>query len=161
MWVVPVLVTSVLCLGWLFFAEREKKQGDNIREIMQLLGYTFGTGMVVTFSMIIPLMILLSPVLPQGWNRLLIALGILALGECVVCAILMKTTPRLKGQLLRSEDMETVRRPMAFDVTISTTYRGNEVRDLPPRGRVISTRLTGMLVLADMPPEICKTQPLI
>jgi len=161
MWVLPVLVVSVLCLGWLFFAEREKKQGDTIREIMQLLGYTFGTGMVVTCSMIVPLMILLSPVIPQGWNRLLIALGILVLGECAVCAILLKTTPRLKGQLLRSEDMETVRRPMAFDVSISTTYRGNEGRGLPQRGRVISTRLTGMLVLADMPPEICQTQPLI
>ncbi|HAH00065.1 MAG TPA: hypothetical protein DCL75_14725 [Ktedonobacter sp.] len=159
-WVVPVLVMSVLCLGWIFFAEREKKPGDNIREIMQLLGYTFSTGAVVTLSMIIPLMILLSPVLPHGWNRLLIALGILALGELVVCTILMKTTPRLKGQLLRSEDMETVRKPMAFDVAIGTTYRGNEVRDLPCYGKAISTPLTGMLVLADMPPELCKTQPL-
>jgi len=153
-WVVPVLLTSVLCLGWLFFAEREKKQGDTIREILQLLGYTCGTGIVVTISIIIPLLVLLSPVLPQGWNRLLIALGILAVGECAVCAILIKTTPRLKGQLLRSEGMEAARRPLAFDVSIRTAYRTNEVEDVPLRGRAISTRLTGMLVLADMPTEM-------
>lgn len=150
-WVVPVLLTSVLCLGWLFFAEREKKQGDTLREILRLLVYTCGTGIVVAISIIIPLLVLLSPVLPQGWNRLLLAFCILAVGEFAICAILIKTTPKLKGQLLRSEDMETVRRPLAFDVSIRTAYRGDEVKDPPLRGRAISTRLTGMLVLADMP----------
>ena len=150
-WVIPVLLTSVLCLGWLFFAEREKKQGDTIREILQLLGFTFSTGIVVTISIIIPLLVQLSPVLPQGWNRLLIAIGILAVSEFAVCAILIKTTPKLKGQLLRSEDMEDMHRPLTFDVSIRRAYRSNDVTDLPLRGRAISTRLTGMLVLADMP----------
>jgi hypothetical protein len=150
-WVVPVLLANVLCLGWLFFAEREKKQGDTLRDILQLLGYTSGTGVVVAISIIIPLLVLLSPVLPQGGNRLLLAFGILAVGEFAVCSILIKTTPRLKGQLLRSEDMESVRRPLAFDVSIRTTYCSNEVKDPPLHGRAISTRLTGMLVLADMP----------
>jgi hypothetical protein len=150
-WAIPVLLTSVLCLGWLFFAEREKKQGDILREILQLLVCTFGTGIVVAISIIIPLLVLLIPALPQGWNPLLLAFGILAAGEFAICAILIKTTPRLKGQLLRSEYMETVRRPLAFDVFIRTTYNGNEVKDPPLRGRAISTRLTGMLVLADMP----------
>jgi hypothetical protein len=150
-WAVPVLLTSVLCLGWLFFTEREKKQGDILREILQLLVYTFGTGIVVAISIIIPLLVLIGPALPQGWNRLLFAFGILAVSEFAICAILIKTTPRLKGQLLRSEDLETVRRPLAFDVFIRTTYSGNEAKDPPLRGRAISTRLTGMLVLADMP----------
>jgi hypothetical protein len=150
-WVIPVLLTSVLCLGWLFFAEREKKQGDPLREILQLLVYTFGTGIVVAISIIIPLLVLLNPVLPQGGNRLLLAFGMLAVGEFAVCTILIKTTPRLKGQLLRSEDMKTVRRPLAFDVSIRTTSLGNQVKDPPLHGRAISTRLTGMLVLADMP----------
>lgn len=151
-WVVPVLLTSVLCLGWLFFAEREKKQRDTLREILQLLVYTFATGIVVAISIIIPLLVLLTPVLPQGGNRLLLAFGVLAVGEFAVCTILIKTTPRLKGQLLwRSEDMKTVRRPLAFDVSIRTTSLGNQVKDPPLHGRAISTRLTGMLVLADMP----------
>jgi hypothetical protein len=47
--------------------------------------------------------------------------------------------------------MEAVRRPLAFDVSIRTGYRANEMEDVPLRGRAISTRLTGMLVLADMP----------
>ena len=159
-WAIPVLGASVLCLGWLFFAEREKKQGDSVREIAQLLGYTLLTGAIVTLSMVIPLMIVLVPVLPYGWNRLLVALAVLALGELVVFIILMKTTPRLKGQLLRSEDMGIVPRTGAFDVSIGMTDNGTEMTGFPSHGRAISSRLTGMLVLADMSSMLCKTKPL-
>src|SRR5260370_16714776 len=77
-WVVPVLLTSVLCLGWLFFAEREKKQGDTLREILQLLVYTFRTGIVVAISIIIPFLVLLTPDLPHVGTPLLLPSAILA-----------------------------------------------------------------------------------
>jgi len=65
-------------------------------DILHFFGYMAGATTIVSLYMIIPLMILLNAVLPNTWNRLLIALGILAIIEFMICIILAKTTPRSK-----------------------------------------------------------------
>lgn len=65
-------------------------------DLLHFLGYMFGATTIVSLYMIIPLMILLNAVLPNSWNKLLIALGILSIIEFVICIILAKTTPRSK-----------------------------------------------------------------
>jgi hypothetical protein len=74
------------------------KQRSTIRELPHLAGYMVGAATILTLYLIIPLLILLNATIPSNWNKLLIALGILALGECIICLILIKTTPRHKAK---------------------------------------------------------------
>jgi hypothetical protein len=57
-------------------------------------------GMMAIFGLylIIPMMILLNATLPGSWNKLMIAAGILAIGEIAICVILAKTIPRRKSK---------------------------------------------------------------
>jgi len=57
-----------------------------------------GAATILTLYLIIPFLILLNATIPSNWNKLLIALGILALGEFMICLILIKTTPRHKAK---------------------------------------------------------------
>ena len=74
-------------------ASREKKQGD-LLDIPRFIGYTMGAVAVLGLYLIIPLMILLNAILPSTWNRLFVALGILAVGEMLICTVLAKTIPK-------------------------------------------------------------------
>ncbi len=74
------------------------KQRSTIRELPHLAGYMVGAATILTLYLIIPFLILLNATIPSNWNKLLIALGILALGEFMICLILIKTTPRHKAK---------------------------------------------------------------
>jgi hypothetical protein len=65
-------------------------------DMLHFLGYTVGATTIVSLYLVVPLMILLNAILPSSWNRLLIALGILAVVEFLICIVLAKTTPRSK-----------------------------------------------------------------
>jgi hypothetical protein len=71
---------------------------STLRELPHLAGYIVGAATILTLYLIIPFLILLNATVPSNWNKLLIALGILALGECIICLILIKTTPRHKAK---------------------------------------------------------------
>jgi hypothetical protein len=81
-------------------ASREKKQGD-LLDIPRFIGYTMGAVAVLGLYLIIPLMILLNAILPSTWNRLFIALGILLVGEMLICTVLAKTIPKDTRQVVQ------------------------------------------------------------
>ena len=70
------------------------ERGSSLREIPQLIVYTAGASVIVGLYMIIPLMVMLGAFLPETWNRFLIAIEILVLGEFAICTILMRTTKK-------------------------------------------------------------------
>ncbi len=80
-----VAVVATLALG-----ARE----SSLREIPQLIAYTAGASVIICLYMIIPLMVMLGAFLPETWNKFLIAIEILVLGEFAVCTILMRTTKK-------------------------------------------------------------------
>ncbi len=90
--------------SWLYDQETRRlsvatataKHKTTFDDILHFFGYTAGATTIISLYMIIPLMILLNAVLPNTWNKLLLALGILALVEFMICIILAKTTPRSK-----------------------------------------------------------------
>ncbi len=91
-------------MSWLYDQETRRlsvttattKHKTTFGDILHFFGYTAGATTIISLYMIIPLMILLNAVLPNTWNRLLIALGILVIVEFMICIILAKTTPRSK-----------------------------------------------------------------
>lgn len=78
--------------------EVQEQQRGKLREIPQFIVYLGGAVVVVGLYLVIPLMLLLNVILPENWNRLFIALGILGIGELAICAILFRTTPKEKGR---------------------------------------------------------------
>jgi hypothetical protein len=72
------------------------QQRTTFSDVCHFVGYVVGTTTILSLYMIIPLLILLHATLPSNWNKLMIALGILALAELVICTILIKTIPRGK-----------------------------------------------------------------
>jgi hypothetical protein len=90
--------------SWLYDQETRRlsvakvttKHKTTFSDMLHFLGYTVGATTIVSLYMIVPLMILLNAILPSTWDRLLIALGILAVVEFLICIILAKTTPRSK-----------------------------------------------------------------
>lgn len=83
----------------------EKKQGD-LLDIPRFIGYTVGAVAVLGLYLIIPLIILLNAILPSTWNRLFVALGILAVGEILICTVLAKTIPRGPSQTKAREHQQ-------------------------------------------------------
>ncbi len=80
------------------------EQRDALREIPQLIVYTAGASVIVVLYMIIPLMVMLGAFLPETWNRFLVAIEILVLGEFAICTILMRTTTkRVAKQAVREK----------------------------------------------------------
>ena len=91
------------------------EQGDALREIPQLVIYTAGASVIVVLYMIIPLMVLLGAFLPETWNRLLVAIEILVLGEFAICTILMRTTTkRVAKQAVQEKTPVRIRDSQAF-----------------------------------------------
>ncbi len=82
------------------------ERGGSFREIPQLIVYTAGASVIVGLYMVIPLMVMLGAFLPETWNRFLIAIEILVLGEFAVCTILMRTTKKRPAATL------TVQQPL-------------------------------------------------
>ncbi len=72
--------------------------------------------------LVIPLLLLLGPVFPYGWNRLLVACGLVALGELAIFSILSNTTPGIERRSLQYNRPGP--RPASF---------GNRARQLAPR----------------------------
>jgi apolipoprotein N-acyltransferase len=57
-----------------------------------------GAAAIFGLYLITPLIILLNAVLPADWNKLIVALTVLMLGEFMILLILIKTTPRHKAK---------------------------------------------------------------
>ena len=97
---------GILYVSWLYDQETRRlsvatattKHRTTFGDILHFFGYTAGATTIISLYMIIPLMILLNAVLPHTWNKPLLALGILALVEFMICIILAKTTPRSKSK---------------------------------------------------------------
>ncbi len=88
------------------------KQRSNLYEIAQLLKYASGAVVVMMLYIIVPLMILLSLIFPYNWNRLLVALEIVVLGELAIFRILLKTTPKHVSRSLPYKRQELIHRPV-------------------------------------------------
>lgn len=98
------------------------EQSTSRKEIPQLIAYTAGASVIVGLYMVIPLMVMLGAFLPETWNKFLIAIEILVLGEFAVCTILMRTTkprsvveiatqqPVQEKQIVRMSDSPVFRR---------------------------------------------------
>ena len=82
------------------------ERGSSLREIPQLIVYTAGASVIVSLYMIIPLMVMLGAFLPETWNRFLIAIEILVLGEFAVCTILMRTTEKRPAVELTTQQIQ-------------------------------------------------------
>ena len=91
--------------GWGLFDQETRRlsvvtsttqQRNTFSDLYHFVGYIVGATTILSLYMIIPLMILLNATFPDNWYKLMIALGILALAELVICIILIKTTPRGK-----------------------------------------------------------------
>lgn len=111
------------------------------RDITRLLAYTLGALVIITVYLIIPLMVVLSTILYDNWSRLVVALGLLAMGEIVVLTILVKTTQR--------ERREAIRKPADFDVEINTAHLGNGDTELSLAGHATDVNRTGVGVLVE------------
>lgn len=70
------------------------KPEKGFAETLQLLKYTGGGLAALTLYLIAPLTMILSVIFPYAWNRLLVACELVALCECIVLTILVKTTPQ-------------------------------------------------------------------
>lgn len=79
-------------------AHVEAKKHGLLLELPHLVGYMVGMMAIFGLYIIIPLMILLNATLPASWNKLMIAAGILVIGEIVICGILVKTIPSRKSK---------------------------------------------------------------
>lgn len=90
----PKLTQSAESTGQLD-KNRTRKQ---LAETLHLLQYTAGALAALTLYLIAPLMIILSGVFPLIWSRLLAACEVVALGELLIVAILVKTTPHATRQ---------------------------------------------------------------
>ncbi|HEY7418757.1 MAG TPA: glycosyltransferase family A protein [Ktedonobacteraceae bacterium] len=80
------------------------------RQIVALLGYMLGAGVVFMLYLLVPSVIVVGPFFPSLWSKVLVALGILGLAECIVCYIMMQTTSRRKAAISQHEYRE-VRNP--------------------------------------------------
>lgn len=76
----------------------EAKKPSLLLELPHLIGYMIGMMAIFGLYIIIPLMILLNATLPASWNKLMIASGILVIGEIAICGILVKTIPSRKSK---------------------------------------------------------------
>ncbi len=85
------------------------ERGSSFREIPQLIAYTAGASVIVGLYMVIPLMVMLGAFLPETWNRFLIAIEILVLGEFAVCTILMRTTKKHPAALTAQQPLQEKR----------------------------------------------------
>lgn len=74
------------------------KKRSLLLELPHLLGYMIGMIAIFGLYLIVPMMILLNATLPGSWNKLMIAAGILVIGEIAICVILVKTIPRRKSK---------------------------------------------------------------
>jgi hypothetical protein len=110
-----------------------------LHDITRLLTYTLGALVIITVYLIIPLMVVLSTILHDNWSRLVVALGLLVMGEIVVLVILVKTTQR--------ERREAIRKPADFDVELNTARTGNGDTELSLSGRATDVSRTGMGIL--------------
>jgi hypothetical protein len=79
-------------------ADAEAKKHSLLLELPHLIGYMIGMMAIFGLYIIIPLMILLNATLPASWNKLMIASGILVIGEIAICVILVKTIPSRKSK---------------------------------------------------------------
>ena len=102
--------------------EREPRWKNPLFEKLRLPLYTLGSSAVMTLYLVVPLLLLLSPVFPYGWNRLLVACGLVALGELAIFSILSKTTPGIERRALQYSRPGP--RPVSF---------GGRARRLAPR----------------------------
>jgi len=79
-------------------ADAEATKHSLLLELPHLIGYMVGMMAIFGLYIIIPLMILLNATLPASWNKLMIASGILVIGEIAICGILVKTIPSRKSK---------------------------------------------------------------
>ncbi|SRR5216683_4724542 len=79
-------------------AETLPARRSSLGELISLVGYMVGAAAIFDLYLIIPLMVLLSAILPATWNKLIVALPVLMLGELAILLILVKTTPRRKAR---------------------------------------------------------------
>ena len=79
-------------------AETSPARRSSLGESISLVGYMVGAAAIFGLYLIIPLIILLNAFLPADWNKLIVALTVLMLGEFVILLILIKTTPRHKAK---------------------------------------------------------------
>jgi hypothetical protein len=93
----------------------------------------------VTFYLLIPLMVTLRAVLPNGVVLFLVALGLLALGEGLVIRVLIHTSPQRAAAPARSrERRQAFSGPTAFDVELRPLNAGIGRREFPALGRAIA-----------------------
>jgi hypothetical protein len=111
------------------------------------LACTLGALAVVTLYLIIPSMVVLSPVLRGNWSQLLGALGLLGLVEIAVLTVLIKTTPSYQDQPVQLERREAVRVPTDLDVEVGNAYAGGGDGESPMHGRTLNISHSGMAVL--------------
>jgi hypothetical protein len=67
-------------------------QKDGLRDTARLVGCTAGMALVVALYLLVPLLLVLGPFIPETSSRLLVALGILAAFELAVVRVLVHTT---------------------------------------------------------------------
>ena len=70
------------------------KHRERYQKVVRGLGYTLGILIILTSNLILPLMIILSPIISNIWYRFLLVLIILLLCESVIWVTLMKSTTR-------------------------------------------------------------------
>ncbi len=112
-----------------------------LRDVTRLLAYTLGALATVTIYLIIPLMVVLSTILHDNWSRLVVALGLLAMGEIVVVIVLVRTTQR--------ERREAIRKPANFDVEMNTARPGNGDTEFSLSGHAVNASRTGVGILVE------------
>ncbi len=93
------------------------KYEDTIRKIALLIGYTLGGVAIFTLYLIIPLMITLNAMLPDGRMEFWVALPMIVLGELVIIAVLVRTLPR---------------HPVEIPVACSPQTGAPDMSDFPP-----------------------------
>jgi hypothetical protein len=113
---------------------------DSFEKIARLVGFTAGAALVGGLYLLVPLLLVLGPFIPENSGRLLVALGILAALELAVIRVLVFTT-------CASERGTSERRPVPSLVQIA----GMHARSGPARfrwsGRAMGARLVTSVVL--------------
>jgi hypothetical protein len=124
------------------FARRSDLDSKRHNPYVRLAGLALlalGAVAAVALYLLIPLMVTLRAELPNGIVLFLVALGLLALGECLVVRVLIHTSPQHASAPAQSrERRQAFTGPTTFDVELRPLTVSIRQREFPALGRGIA-----------------------
>lgn len=109
-----------------------------VRPVARLVGYSLLALVTVTLYLVIPLMVTLRSLVPNGLALVVLVILVIALGEWVIVRVLVQTSPQRETAAQPRERRQAFSGPAAFDVDIRPWVTGIARRELPSIGRALA-----------------------